>query len=124
MTENSPYLFLAVLVVVAIIFPLVPIGMAYVFAKLFSPAKPGRDKNSSYECGIEEEGTAQIQFRSQYYIYGILFLVFDVEAAFLLPVAVAFLHLSVGAVLAAFVFVLLLLEGLAWAWLKGVLTWK
>lgn len=124
MTEGSSYLFLVVLLAVAAIFPLVPIGMAYGFAKIFSPAKPGKDKNASYECGIEEVGTARVQFRSQYYLYGILFLVFDVEAAFLIPVAVAFLHLPLGAVLAAFVFVLLLLEGLAWAWMKGVLTWK
>ena len=53
-----------------------------------------------------------------------IFLVFDVETIFLLPFAVAFTGLSIGAVLAMLIFVLLLVEGLVWAWVKGVLTWK
>ena len=55
--------------------------------------------------------------------YAIIFLIFDVEAVFLLPFAVAFTGLGMGACVAMLVFVLLLAEGLAWAWAKGVLTW-
>ena len=66
----------------------------------------------------------QIQFRSEYYLYAIIFLVFDVETIFLLPFAVSFTQLSVGAFAAMIVFLLLLVEGLAWAWRKGFLTWK
>jgi NADH:ubiquinone oxidoreductase subunit 3 (subunit A) len=53
-----------------------------------------------------------------------LFLIFDVEVLFLFPFAVAFLHLPFGAVAAMLIFVLLLVEGLAWAWAKGALNWK
>jgi NADH-quinone oxidoreductase subunit A len=69
------------------------------------------------------KGDAWVQFRSAYYLYGIIFLIFDVEAVFLLPFAVAFTGLSAAACAAMLVFVLLLVEGLAWAWAKGVLTW-
>lgn len=124
MIDPSPYLFLAVFLGIAIAFPLIPIGLAYAWGRAFTPAKPGKEKNAAYECGIEETGTARVQFKSQYYLYGIIFLIFDVEAAFLIPIAVAFLDLPLAAVLAAFVFVLLLLEGLAWAWAKGILDWK
>jgi NADH:ubiquinone oxidoreductase subunit 3 (subunit A) len=127
MTEGSAYspaLFLTVLLAVAVAFPFVPLGLAALWAKFFSPAKPGPVKNATYECGLKSEGDAWIQFRSDYYLYGILFLIFDVEALFLFPFAVAFLKLSAGAVGAMLIFVLLLVEGLAWAWVKGVLSWK
>ena len=62
-------------------------------------------------------------FRSEYYLYGIIFLIFDVEAIFLLPFAVSFGGLTAGACIAMLVFLLLLVEGLVWAWQKGVLTW-
>jgi len=65
-----------------------------------------------------------VQFKSEYYLYAILFLIFDVETIFLLPFAVAFTSLSVGAFVAMMVFLLLLAEGLIWAWQKGVLNWK
>ena len=73
---------------------------------------------------MESKGDAWVQFRSDYYFYGILFLIFDVETLFLLPFAVVFAKLSVGAFLAMMVFVLLLVEGLVWAWQKGILTWR
>ena len=60
---------------------------------------------------------------SAYYLYAIIFLIFDVEAVFLLPFAVAFTGLGVSACLAMLAFVLMLIEGLAWAWAKGILTW-
>jgi NADH-quinone oxidoreductase subunit A len=73
---------------------------------------------------LESKGDAWMQYQSQYYIYAILFLIFDVESIFLIPFGVAFLELPTGAVVAMLVFVLLLFEGLAWAWMKGVLNWK
>ena len=123
-TEYTPYQFLVVFLVAAILFALVPLGLAWLWAKKFSPQKPGPQKNATYECGLESKGDAAIRFRSEYYLYGIIFLIFDVETIFLLPFAVAFTELSVGAFMAMMVFVLLLVEGLAWAWMKGVLTWK
>ncbi len=123
MTESSPYLFLSVLLGVAVIFPLIPIALARGWSLAFTPLKPGIEKNATYECGIATTGSFRVQFKSQYYVYGIIFLIFDVEALFLIPIAVAFLDLPIGAVVATFVFMLLLFECLAWAWFKGALTW-
>lgn len=112
------------MMVVAVTFALGPLALAWAWARFFSPNKPGQDKNATYECGLESKGDAWISFRSEYYLYAIIFLVFDVEAIFLLPFAVSFTGLAAGAFLAMMVFLLLLVEGLVWAWRKGVLTWK
>jgi NADH:ubiquinone oxidoreductase subunit 3 (subunit A) len=122
-TEYSPYLLIAVFVVAAAGFGLMPLLLAWLWAKRFSPKKPGKDKNAIYECGLESKGDAWVQFRAEYYLYAIIFLIFDVETIFLLPFAVAFTGLPVGAFLAMIVFLLLLVEGLVWAWRKGILTW-
>lgn len=122
--ENNPYPFLTLLLAGAVVFALAPLGLAWLWAKKFSPSKPGRDKNAIYECGLESKGDAWIQFRSEYYLYAIMFLIFDVETIFLLPFAVAFTGLTAGAFVAMVVFLLLLAEGLVWAWLKGALTWR
>jgi len=122
--DSHPYLFLAIFLVVAVIFPLLPLLLARLWAKTFSPQKPGEEKNAVYECGLKSRGDAWVQFKSEYYLYGIIFLIFDVETIFLLPFAVAFTSLSVGAFLAMMIFLLLLVEGLVWAWKKGVLNWK
>src|ERR1700733_6428368 len=120
---SNPYFSLAVLFVVALGFGLTPLALAWLWARVFSPAKPNAIKNAIYECGLESRGDAWVQFRSAYYLYAIIFLVFDVEAIFLLPFAVAFTGLSAGACVAMLVFLLLLVEGLIWAGQKVVLTW-
>jgi NADH:ubiquinone oxidoreductase subunit 3 (subunit A) len=118
------YLTIVLLLVAAVGFALTPLLLAYVWARVFSPRKPGHDKNAIYECGLESKGDAWIQFKPEYYLYAIIFLIFDVETIFLLPFAVAFTGLSAGAFIAMMIFLLLLVEGLVWAWSKGVLTWK
>lgn len=123
MGEVNPYFFLAVFCGVAFVFPLMPLALAWLWRKFLQPPKPGPDKNSTYECGIEAIGGTRIRFKPQYYLYCIIFLVFDVEAIFLIPFAVSFTGLPVGAFIAILVFVLLLLEGLVWAWSKGCLEW-
>jgi len=110
--------------IAALGFALAPLAMAFLWAKKYSPNKPGPDKNAIYECGLESKGDAWVQFKSEYYLYAIIFLIFDVETIFLLPFAVSFNGLGVGAFVAMMVFLLLLVEGLVWAWRKGVLTWK
>ena len=122
--EYSPYLFISVLLVAAVLFALAPLGLAWLWAKKFSPRKPGPGKNAIYECGLESKGDAWVRFRSEYYLYAIVFLIFDVETIFLLPFAAAFPVLPAGAFVALLVFLLLLVEGLVWAWQKGVLTWR
>ena len=122
--EPSPALVVALLAGVAVLFALVPLGLAWLWARRFSPNKPGNVKNATYECGLETRGDAWIRFKPQYYLYAIIFLVFDVEVVFLLPFAVAFTGLPAGAFAAMILFVLLLVEGLVWAWQKGLLEWE
>jgi NADH:ubiquinone oxidoreductase subunit 3 (subunit A) len=121
---TSGWLVVGVLMVGALLFGLVPLGLARWWAWRFSPPKPGAVKLATYECGLESRGDAWVRFRSEYYLYGIVFLVFDVEVVFLLPFAVAFTGLPVGAFVAMLVFLLLLVEGLVWAWQRGVLQWS
>ena len=122
--SDSPYLLIVVLLAGAVAFALAPLALAWLWAKKFSPRKPGPDKNAIYECGLESKGDAWVQFKSEYYLYAIIFLIFDVETIFLLPFAVAFTGLGAGAFVGMMVFLLLLVEGLVWAWQKGALTWK
>jgi NADH:ubiquinone oxidoreductase subunit 3 (subunit A) len=121
---ENPWPPIMVLLVGAVAFGAAPLVLARLWAKIYSPAKPGLEKNSIYECGLESKGDAWIQFKASYYLYAIAFLIFDVEAVFLLPFAVAFTGLTAAACLAMLVFILLLVEGLVWACQKGVLTWS
>ncbi len=119
-----PYAFLALFLVLAIALPLFLLGLARWWARVAQPPKPGPQKNAAYECGIEPTGDSWIQFKAHYYLYAILFLIFDVEVLFLLPFAVAFTGLSAGALAVMLAFVLLLAEGLVWAWQRGHLEWR
>lgn len=122
--SESPYWFLTMFAFCALAFALAPLLIARLWAIFFSPQKPGLDKNATYECGLRAKGDAWGQFKAEYYLYGIVFLVFDVEAIFMLPFAVAFTELPIGAFFAILFFVFLLVEGLVWAWAKGVLNWQ
>ncbi|MCC6235359.1 MAG: NADH-quinone oxidoreductase subunit A [Verrucomicrobiales bacterium] len=102
----------------------VPLLLARAWAVAFSPGKPGPEKSSNYECGLASDGDPGGQQSIHYYLYAIVFLVFDVESVFLIPFATAFTGLPMGAVLAMAAFLLLLAEGLVWAWLKGILSWR
>jgi NADH-quinone oxidoreductase subunit A len=124
MSAPHPYLFLALMLAVGLVFCLGMLGLARLWAVVFSPRKPGPSKNTAYECGLAPRGDVRIRFQSQYYHYGIIFLVFDVETVFLLPFAVSFTGLAPGAFVAIMIFLLLLVEGLVWAWRKGVLRWQ
>jgi NADH:ubiquinone oxidoreductase subunit 3 (subunit A) len=122
--SDTSYLPILILMVAATLFAITPLLLARLWAHFFSPNKPGPDKNATYECGLESKGDAWIQFKSEYYLYAIIFLIFDVETIFLLPFAVAFTGLGVGAFVSLMVFLFLLVSGLVWAWKKGVLTWR
>lgn len=122
--NGHPYAFLSLFLGVALAFPLIMLGLARLWVKCLQPAKPGPLKNATYECGLAATGDAWIQFKAHYYLYAILFLVFDVEVLFLLPFAVAFTNLSAGALLAMAVFMFMLAEGLVWSWFRGHLQWK
>ena len=124
MVASSPWSSIVALLVGGLAFGIAPLVLAKLWSVKFSPAKPGAEKNAIYECGLESAGDAWIQFKASYYLYAIIFLIFDVEAIFLLPFAVAFTGLTMGACVAMLVFLLLLVEGLVWACQKGVLTWS
>ena len=120
---NSPYLPVVVLLVAGAAFAAGPLVLAWLWAKKFSPQKSGPSKNAVYECGLESKGDAWIQFKPGYYLYAIAFLIFDVEAVFVLPFAVSFAHLTLAECIPMLVFLLLLVESLVWATKKHVLSW-
>lgn len=105
--------------IISLILPAAPI----LVAALFNPSKPNDVKLQTYECGVETVGDTWVQFKVQYYIYGIVFLVFDVEMIFLLPWALAFNELSFFAFGAGFLFIFLLTDALIYAWRKNALEW-
>ncbi len=108
---------------VALAVPLGALAFAWGVTRLITPAKPGASKMSLYECGVDPLTTRQTRVQSHYYMFGLLFLLFDVETLFLLPFATAFLKLPWQAFVGAMFFLLLLAEGLLWAWSKGLLDW-
>ena len=119
-TYLNQYLFVVVFLGVAVLFPLAPL----LIARILAPRRPTQTKNDTYECGLSSKGDAWVQFRVGYYIYALIYVIFAVETVFLYPWAVAFGGLSFGAFIAMMVFVLLLVEGLVYAWAKGALDWK
>lgn len=92
-------------------------------SRLLAPRKPGKIKNSTYECGEETIGTGWAQFQIGYYIFGLIFLVFDVEAAFLFPWAVVAREIGIVGLIEVVIFILILVVGLIYAWRKGALEW-
>ena len=120
MNYNLNYLFLGVFFLAALVVPLLPI----VLARFVAPKKPGPTKNAPYECGMETEGDTWVQFRVQYYLFAILFVVFDVEALFLFPWAVVFKEMGVPGLIAMGTFLGILALGLVYAWQKGALEWE
>lgn len=120
---HHPYLPIVVLLLGGAGFAIGPLVLAWVWAKKFSPQKSGPSKNSVYECGLESSGDAWIKFKPGYYLYAILFLIFDVEAVFLLPFAVAFGGFTAAQAIDMLVFLLLLVAGLVWACQKNILSW-
>jgi NADH:ubiquinone oxidoreductase subunit 3 (subunit A) len=106
-----------------IVAPLLP-AAGIILAAILGPKKPNPIKESTYECGIEVAGENWIQFKSQYYIFVLVYLVFDVEAIFLYPWAVAYSILPIYAVVEGVLFVAILAAGLIYAWKKGALAWQ
>jgi NADH-quinone oxidoreductase subunit A len=119
-TLLSDYSFIAIFVIVAILFPFVALGVAW----LLRPKKPGPSKTDPYECGQPTPGATWVQFRAQYYIYALVFVVFDIEAAFLFPWSVAYHRMGLYAWVEAFLFLSILTVGLVYAWRKGALRWQ
>ena len=115
----AEWTFIALLLLISMVFPAVPI----VAGRLLAPHKPNDLKNSIYECGVETVGDTWVQFKVQYYIFALVFLVFDIEVVFMFPWAVAYNQIALYGVISGVVFILLLAEALIYAWRKGALEW-
>ena len=99
------------------------VAVAFGTAHLVAPSKPNREKLSTYECGIDPVGYGWSQSHVRYYVYGFLFVIFDVESVFLFPWARVFESLGYAAVVEMTIFIAILAVGLLYAWRKGVLRW-
>ncbi len=120
MSYTLNYLFLGLFFLGALAVPLLPI----VLARFVAPQKPGPTKGESYECGVEAQGEAWVQFRIQYYLMAILFVVFDVEALFVFPWAVIFKEAGIPGLISMGIFLGILGVGLIYAWQEGALEWE
>lgn len=116
---QTEWLYIGLFLILGIIVPVVPL----VISRLVAPRKPNPIKLSTYECGIETVGESWIQFKAQYYIFALVFLVFDVEVVFLFPWALALDKLPLFAVIEGIIFILILIIGYVYAWRKGMLEW-
>ncbi len=111
--------FIGVFGAIVVIIPFATLLIAW----LLRPKKPNPAKSETYESGMPTIGSTWVQFKAQYYIYALIFVIFDIEAVFLFPFAVAFKQLDLYALVWVIVFILLLFDGLLYAWRKGALRW-
>ncbi len=113
------YIFIGLLFLLGIILPMTLIVVEQVIA----PRKRSLAKGDIYECGVRTYGETWIRFRIQYYIYALMFVVFDLETVFLFPWAVSYAGLGAFALIEMIIFLVILSVGLVYAWVKGVLRW-
>jgi NADH:ubiquinone oxidoreductase subunit 3 (subunit A) len=117
---QSQYLFIAIFFLITLAVPIIGLVLAWALR----PKKPNSVKSSTYECGMETIGDTWVQFKAQYYLYALIFVVFDVEVAFLFPWAIAYNKLGLYALLEMVIFIAILFGGLLYAWRKGALEWR
>ena len=119
------YALVFIFTVLAFVVPLSMLVMSKMLEMLsIRPRKPSSVKQELYECGMVAVGGRWRQFNFKYYVYAILFLIFDVEAVFLFPWAVRFNKLGLYALVEMFAFILILVAGWLYAWRKGDLEWR
>lgn len=119
MGPTNPFATIGLFVIVAVVFPFIALGLAWILR----PKKPNPIKSQTYECGLETYGDTWVQFRVQYYLFALIFVVFDLETVFLYPWAVAYNKLGLFALTEMFIFLAILVVGLIYAWRKGALEW-
>jgi len=113
------YVIVAIFIGLGIFLPIA----ALTFGRLLRPSKPLPEKLTTYESGNDPVGAGQVRFNIRYYLFALMFVIFDVETVFLYPWAVAYQQLGLFALIEMIVFVSLLLVGLIYAWKKKVLQW-
>jgi len=114
----------ATLAVVALLTGVALVAVALWLAGLISPRSFNPQKGEAYECGIPTRGESMAQFKVGYYLFAILFLMFDVETVFLYPWAVRVKELGADGITAIAIFFGIIVLGLVYAWRKGALEWK
>ena len=119
-TYLQQYLFISLLTGVAVVLGVAPL----ILAKFIAPKKSGQSKQAAYECGLESPGDPWGQFRVQYYVYALLFVIFDVEVVFIYPWALVWRTLGPMVFAEMALFLVILAVGLIYAWRKGVLEWE
>lgn len=112
------------LLIVVILTAIALVAIALGIARAIAPRSFNPQKGEAYECGIPTQGQSWMQFKVGYYLFAILFLMFDVETIFLFPWAVVVADLGVYGLVSFLFFALILVLGLAYAWRKGALEWK
>jgi len=117
---TQQYLLISLLVLEAIFLGAAPL----LLARFVAPRKPSPSKQAPYECGIESTGDSWMQFRVQYYVYALLFVVFDVEVVFLYPWALVWKGMGPVVFAEMLLFIAILAVGLIYAWKTGVLEWE
>jgi NADH-quinone oxidoreductase subunit A len=115
----NQWIYIGLFFIVGLIIPVGAIAAAWILG----PKKPNPIKLTTYECGIETVGESWVQFKAQYYIFALVFLIFDVETVFLFPWAVKLGQLGLFAVIEGIIFILILIAGLVYTWRKGMLEW-
>ncbi len=115
----ATYAFIGIFLLFGLSMPIIVLVMAY----FLRPGRPTPIKQATYECGLEAVGDIWVQFKIQYYLYALAFLIFDIEVVFLYPWAVAYNQLGLFALIEMLIFMLILVYGLAYAWRKGALEW-
>ena len=116
----SDYLVVTAFLAFGVLFVIATLAAAW----LLQPHKPDAEKLSPYECGSEPVGPPWVQFHIGYYVYALLFVMFDIETVFLYPWAVAFGHRVPFILTEMFVFLAVIGVGLAYAWKEGALQWR
>ncbi len=113
-----------VAVLVGAVIGLLVVATALIANFILAPRQPSRSKSIAYECGMLPISRSRTQLHVRYYLFAILFLIFDVEVVFLFPWAVTFLGVGQAAFYEMLVFIIILGFGLLYAWRKGVLRWR
>jgi len=114
------YVAVAAFAAFGVLLVVLTLGITY----LVRPSNPTKEKITTYECGVDAVGEGWNQTFIRYYVFGLLFVLFDVEAVFIFPWAISAEELGLAGAIAIIVFILTLLEGLLYAVRKGVLKWE
>lgn len=99
-------------------------SIAMILSRLLQTHRPYPQKTETYECGMETRGTAWVQFKNSYFLFALVFLIFDIETIFLYPWAVKFQSLGLFAIIEMFIFLTILIIGFWYAWKEGALEWQ